>query len=84
MGAALSEKFQESISRAGAVAVDRRNKVYPPVESMICVVLVDEDHGSIGDTQHAFSKVQMGVFGESCISIVPPNLSFVNIYLSLH
>jgi hypothetical protein len=29
---------------------------YPPVGSMIRVVLVDEDYGSIGEAQHGFSQ----------------------------
>ena len=35
---------------------------YPPVGSMIRVVLVDEDHGSIGEAQHGFSESADGWF----------------------
>jgi len=35
---------------------------YPSVGSMIRVVLVDEDFGSIGDAQHGFSESADGWF----------------------
>jgi len=57
---------------------------YPPVGSMIRVVLVDEDYGSIGEAQQGFSESADGVvFMNLCISIVLWCLSFVNMYLSL-
>ena len=35
---------------------------YPPVGSMIRVVLVDDDYGSIGEAQHGFSESADGWF----------------------
>jgi hypothetical protein len=41
---------------------------YPPIGRMIRVVQVDEDYGSIGESQHGFSESADGM--SLCISTV--------------
>ena len=44
---------------------------YPPVGSMVRVVLVDEDYGLVGEAQHRLlRKCRWVVFLNLCISIV--------------